>query len=52
MSQYYEKYLKGKTTSLLVKTDTKEELTKLRYELQLKSMDDLLRYLIDQQKTK
>ena len=47
MNMSYEKYLKGKTTSLLVKNKTKEELNNLRYEVKLKSMDDLLNFLLN-----
>lgn len=46
MNEYYEKYLKGKTTSLLVKVATKDKLNKLRYELEIKSTDELINLLL------
>lgn len=52
MINNYEKYLKGKRTHLLVKNETKEELNNLRYEVKLKSMDDLLNFLLEFYKNK
>jgi hypothetical protein len=46
MNDYYEKYLKGKTTSLLVKNETKEELNEMKYDLKIKSVDGLIDFLI------
>lgn len=47
---YYNKYLKGKKTTLLVSNKTKDELNKFRYDLRLKSMEDLIIFLIQNEK--
>jgi len=47
MNEYYEKYLKGKTTSLLVKNGLKEELNEMKYDLKMKSVGGLIEFLID-----
>jgi hypothetical protein len=42
----YEKYIKGKRTTLLLTNETKEVLNDLKHDLRMKSLEDLLNYLV------
>lgn len=52
MNECYEKYMKGKKTTLLVKLETKERLNELQFDIRLKSIDDVLNHLIESYKNK
>lgn len=47
MNGHYLKYTKNNWTTLLTKIDTKEKLNNIRYELKLKSYNDVFEKLIE-----
>lgn len=42
----HEKYNKGKRTTILVSVETSKILNDLKYDLRVKSIDDVINYLI------